>query len=263
MAVEARCYPQAAKAMSHSTVIAMLSVSLLTTGCVTSLPPPAAPERVAPSLAGRPPSAAPEGSGRVVLDAAGEPARVVEIVGSSTSGIITARGYGVVMTTTTRPLCLTPCIADLSYGSHALAFMSDADPERGSVASVDVGDHTTVMRHAMGRTTRHPALVVSGATAIGVGALGIGAGAILAHDASRGSPWTDKYGNSSRVAGDTSPGYALASLGGALLVTGAILLVLGRTEVQPGASTQWVLTEPKHGPRKDDPLPGQNVVFHN
>lgn len=102
------------------------------------------------------------GSGRVVLEAAGgEKARVVEVSGEATA-------YGYRYTTTiveTRPVCRTPCVVDLTYGSHQLVFQSMNDEARTSDVEVDVGAHPKAVLHAIGERRQNTGAAIGGGLA--------------------------------------------------------------------------------------------------
>jgi hypothetical protein len=226
------------------------------------MPAPAAPEKVVPTIMNEPGPAA-EGTGRVVLDAQGERARVIEITGTA-SGVIT-NGYASaqVMSVATRPVCVTPCIADLSYGTHELVFTSQNDDEKGSNATVDVGAKPSIFRHTMGGRVTHPAAKIGGATAVTLGGIGaltglsLFAAGALSDSATPADPTSTTATNSGD--GVKSTGLMILGVSGAVLVAGVVLLILGRDEVQPGSSTQWI-------PGADAPVTktrsnGENVLF--
>ena len=237
---------------------ACLTLASFSFACARQMPPPAAPEKVVPVLDVEPAPPV-DGSGRVVLDAQGERARVVEIVGTSSATVIGGYGYGygaaaTVVSIDTRPVCVTPCVANLPYGSHELVFASQLDANRRSHATVDVGRSTSVFRHAMGGKTTHRGARVTGIVSLVLGGVGglTGLG-LYAAGAARADTTTsiactrcDGTEPSRSAPMDTGDGFRSAGvvafgISGALLVAGTVLLILGRDEVQPGSSTQWVM----------------------
>ncbi len=123
----------------------------LTAGCgVHEIDPPQAPAAVFPAnvdVRRAPPAA---GKTRLVLDANGERASVVDVV-SSTSATAYVNGHiGVASASTTVPVCIAPCMADLTPGLHRLAFSSLDDPTRHDEVQVQVGESPKIVRHAMG-----------------------------------------------------------------------------------------------------------------
>ena len=115
---------------------------------------------------------------RVIIDANGERATVTEVVDVTTA---TAHAEGIVAhgrSETTKPICLTPCPADLKPGMHVLRFTS-VDSERMSEANLQLGDKPKVLRHAMGRTEDASALGVGAYTLVFLGAITAVTGASL------------------------------------------------------------------------------------
>src|SRR5688572_26236847 len=107
-----------------------LTAHFLTACAAERLPPPQPP---APRLAA--PVAFPEappapGTGRVVLDADGDHAKVIEVSESSATTVCPS----------------TPCVVDLPYGSHPLVFHSTTDESRASDVDLDVGPKAKAVR---------------------------------------------------------------------------------------------------------------------
>lgn len=198
---------------------------------VRELPPPAAPSKDLPTDVDMPTDESPSGMGRVVLDANGQKADVVEITGASTAYAGNVRATVVA----SRPVCTTPCVVDLTYGSHPLLFQSVTDDERASIAHVDVGPRVQVVRHEIGE--RHPP------SAIGVGGVLLTTlGMVTA--VTGGALWGGGAIASSadgRTSSLESTGQTVALVGLGAMVVGIPMLILGRPSERPGATTQWTL----------------------
>lgn len=157
-------------------------------GTVEATPPRAPAAEIPRAVEAR--TTPPEpGTTRVLLDANGDRATVEEVVERATA---TAYGSHVAVSgyaESTKPVCVTPCYADLKPGMHALRFKSMND-DRMSEAPIQVGDVPKTVRHAMGRAEL-PSVgnylasfgVILGATAaIGIGAPLWAAGEATHHD---------------------------------------------------------------------------------
>ncbi|TAK23845.1 MAG: hypothetical protein EPO40_25130 [Myxococcaceae bacterium] len=223
-------------------VVTSVTLALALGACSTRyLPAPRAPERVAPT--GVVEASAPrEGEGQITLDVVGGPARI-DLVTERTqpaSGTqvwavrgrasFTAPGPQI----TTRPLCVSPCVANLPFGQHELSFTStDDSSRRSSTGFVTVTPHPAVVRHAMGYQETHAGGVV---TAVLLSAFGVAATlagtALVAIDS---QPQAHGLG----VAGFTTLG-----VGAALVTSGIIVGVNSRPDSQPGTTVQWVPSPP-------------------
>lgn len=206
-------------------------IPLLAACGVRELPPPAAPSKELSADVDMPVDESPSGMGRVVLDANGQKADVVEITGASTAYAGNVRATVVA----SRPVCTTPCVVDLTYGSHPLLFQSVTDDERVSIAHVDVGPRVQVVRHEIGE--RHPpsAVGVGGAVLTYLGMVtALTGGALWAGGALSSSP----DGRTSPLEGT---GQTLALVGLGAMVVGIPMMILGRPSERPGATTQWTL----------------------
>jgi hypothetical protein len=190
-------------------------------GCgVRELPPPQAPSREVPVELDVPEDPPQPGTSRVILDANGERAKVVEL----TSGSLRVR-----------PLCTTPCVLDMPYGSHPLLLQSLTDAERRSRADLEVGPYAKVLRHTLGErrdggtaNTVGTSLLVVGALAATTGALFWGSGAL--------SRSLDGEPN-----GIEGTGRIVTGLGAGAMVIAIPLLLVGRPSERPGATTEWTL----------------------
>jgi len=200
------------------------------------LPPPAAPEKVLPAATEVPDEAPAAGTGRVLLEANGEKARVVEVGGAR----FESQGYRVDMLTE-RPVCsATPCVVDLPRGSHTLVFFSPTDPNRGSPVEVDAVSHPKVVRHAMGERVPHKGLKAARTASFVVGGVGVGVGSVLLL-LSSASSLSDYTGAEVSTGPTAGPGAAVLGLGLGAIAAGIVLHVLGRTEVREGTTTEWRL----------------------
>lgn len=210
------------------------------------LPPPAAPERKLTETPEVPTDATPEGAGRVVLEANGEKARVVEVSGAT----VQSYGYSFNLVAQ-RPVCAsTPCVVDLARGPHRLVFVSQADGDRGSAAEIDVSGRPKVIRHAMGERIEHGGLKTGSNTALTLGVLGaLTGGSVLAFGAIRSSSTTEPNAGSGAV----GVGGAVLGISAGVIALGVTLGILGRTEVRPGTTTEWTLDSNGNGPTKAPP----------
>lgn len=220
-------------------LVAIASLAPQLAGCGDlALPPPVAPTKVMPEVTDVPTEPVPQGGGRVLLDANGEKARVLDVSGATFSG----QGYAVSMVAS-RPLCAsTPCVVDLARGPHRLVFVSPTDPNRGSSVEIDVGSRPKVVRHAMGERIEHGALRTAGTMTMSIGGLGVltGGSILLTGLLLSGVDTTSRSTDTS--ASIVSAGGAVLGIGAGVLALGVTLGILSRTEVRPGSTTEW-LTE--------------------
>ena len=230
-------------------VAAVTALSFIA-GCSPHIvPPPAAPAKIVPVVADdRGPPA--RGNGRVILDAEGEHARVVEVVGTAMGSVSGGRRSFDLDAVIVRSVCVTPCVTDLSYGTHELVFSSEIDPEKGSTVNVEVGGGTSVLRESMGYTHIHSGLLVGGGSLVTLGVLGVFTGTVLA---AVGASHQDTGFNSDGTKRDsgmgTGPGFTVLGISATAVVAGIVLLVLGaQPETQQGSATQWRLPEPPTPP---------------
>lgn len=198
------------------------------TGCgVEQLPAAAAPAQVIPLDLDVPTDAPAPGTGRVILDTDGEPARVVVITGAAmdTSGEHSATVVGV------RPLCTTPCVVDLPYGSHPLVMHSLSDSSRQSETQIEVGARAKVFRHTLGERTDGGAPRTVGSSLMTLGILAVATGAIM---------WA--AGSAETEGGSlASNGQLVTGLGAAGVLLSVPFLIAGRPTERPGSTTQWTL----------------------
>jgi len=207
------------------------------------LPPPPAPRAIAPSVPDLHATAAPAGSGRVVLDAEPGPAEVSRVISESSFGYGSSAGFRSYRTLQplqqrqTELLCITPCVVDLPIGAHELVFRErtgDGGHARSSTAIVAVhGGEPIVVRHAIGdESISYSASYLLGWIAVSVGfattafgalTLGLGAAAKPGGQVNRDDFFT--------------VGGVIAGLGLVLDVTGVLAIVLGRPHHQNGATT--------------------------
>jgi hypothetical protein len=233
--------------MQQRSVVALALTALLASsavGCgVEQLPAARPPSRTLPAEVEMPPEPPPPGRGRVILDTDGEPASVVEITGGAvpSTGALTADVIGI------RPLCTTPCVVDLTYGSHPIVLRSMSDETHQSETELDVGARAKVFRHTLGERTDGGGLRMVGASMLTLGILAVAAGAVLwtaGSTSSRGSPSLATNGEVLTMGG----------AGGVLL--SIPFLVMGRPTERPGSTTQWSLPGTA-SPARAQPWPPQ------
>lgn len=218
---------------------ALFASALLVAGCgAQQLPPPPAPSREIPELdlPEGPPAA---GTGRVIVDTNGEKARVSEIRSVATA--VAHTGGHTTTIVDVRPLCTTPCVVDLPYGTHPLVLQSMADESRQSTAELDVGPRPKIFRHALGERTDGGTARAIGTTVMGLGAVTAVTGAILwgvgaLAESSDGRP-------SSLV----SPGQITLAAGASAMVVALPFLLFSRPTERPGTTTEWTVPD---GPRR-------------
>jgi hypothetical protein len=172
------------------------------------------------------------GTTRIVLDANGERARVTETLEKTsiygTSYSTSAAAFSGT-SFTTKPLCLTPCVVDLTPGMHALNFQSSSDPQRVGSADVQVGERRKVVRHAMGRVDKGASwhhLLASSAALLGIGAI-VGGALTL--------PFDHKEFEDHRRAGKV-----MLLAGGATLAVSIPFMIITRPTWQEGATTEFI-----------------------
>lgn len=210
----------------------LLSLALAS-GCgAERLPPPSAPPREVPKEVDIPGEPPPHGAGRVLLDANGDRAKVVEITGAATAstGRYHATFVGV------RPVCTTPCVVDLPYGSHPLVLRSTTDETRVSEIELDVGAKPKIVRHTLGERKDGGAVRTVGASVLVLGAITALTGALL---------WGvgEAALSSGNTSGLTGTGRTITAVGAGAVVLSIPLMILGRPTERPGATTEWSLPE--------------------
>ena len=216
------------------------AMGVLATGCgVQQLPAASPPAKVVPTGLDVPLDPPAAGTGRVILETNGEPAKVVEITGAATatSGRYTATIIGV------RPLCTTPCIVDLPFGSHPLVMHSVSDETHQSETELEVGARAKVFRHTLGERRDGGALRTVGSSLLTLGLVAATTGAILWAAGASNTSGSDLAGK----------GQLLTALGGAGVLLSIPLLVVGRPTERAGSTTQWNLpgsvSPPSQGPQ--------------
>jgi hypothetical protein len=208
----------------------------LATGCgVQRLPPVSAPAKVVPADVDVPPEPPAAGTGRVILETNGEPAKVIEITGAATasSGRYSATVIG------TRPLCTTPCVVDLTYGSHPILLRSVADATHQSEADLEVGARAKVFRHTLGERTDGGALRVAGGALATLGFVAALTGATLWMIGGLSSKAPD--GSGDKGASLASTGQLVTGLGVGGILLSIPFFIAGRPTERAGATTQWSL----------------------
>ncbi len=206
--------------------------------CTRELPPPAAPAQQRVELETTPEGAIPAGAGRVLLDA--EPSkgavRVVRVDRTEMS-VSTSRGYARGVAFSTHLVCAkTPCAVDLPAGSHELVFQAARDERDASSAAFDVtAGRTQVVRHAVGFVDVHGGWKALGVTGITLGGSSALVGGLLIPLASV-----------AESDGMHTAGVVMLGAGAGAIALGIASLVVGRTELQPGATTQWTLQRDGH-----------------
>lgn len=202
--------------------------ALLATGCgVEHLPPVSAPAKELPAEIDVPVEPPAPGTGRVILDTDGEPAKVVEITGTATA---TVGGYNATIVGI-RPLCTTPCVVDLPYGSHPIVMRSLSDETRLSETELEVGARAKVFRHTLGERTDGGGLRTLGSSLLTLGVLAVTTGAIL---------WL--AGTASNSGSDLgSTGQLVTGLGAGGILLSIPVLLAGRPTERAGSTTQWNL----------------------
>ena len=216
--------------------LALISVaSILTTGCGThDVPPPAYPDRSPPAIGHYPEQPPGEDKGRVVLDTPGMRANVTEITGvAHTDGSFLAAATTTVIT---QPVCTTPCVVDLPRGRHDFIFTSATDASRTSTERVDLQSKPLVVKHAVGMEVTHPWLKVGGYVSM---ILGLTSYAISIPVFAGG-----QRSDGSHADPNAQGGFIALGVGTVFTALGSLLLALGRTEMQPGATTAWTFDGP-------------------
>jgi hypothetical protein len=173
---------------------------------------------------------------RVILDANGDAATVTQIADwSSSVGTVyvggnsaTVEGYR----ESVRPICIAPCVVDLAPGLYRLRFSSrDDDDDRESVASVQVGAGSKVVRHAMGRVSSTSWVTDVAYLALALGITSAVLGGTLYGASEDGSLHTDLR----------PTGKALIGGGAAAVLIAIPLFLLDRRVVQRGTTTEFDL----------------------
>lgn len=226
-------------------ITAALALAALTAGagCATVLPTPEVAREV-PKLELPPPPPVPN-EGRVSLDVVAGRAEVREEV-STTVGRSAIAGYrGSYGGMETKPICTTPCVVNLSYGSHRLAFVPVepfSQKYQTSTMEVVIGPQPTAARVALeryetlhrGRSAGQITLVTLGGIGTLLGTICLPIGAALSAD-DGGFASDTPAGRTARV------GAGFLGVGGAMLAAGILWAVFDHVDVrQPASSIQWV-----------------------
>lgn len=215
--------------MTARSRVAVASCLLLAfaSGCGTErLPAPAAPPREVPRDVDVPDEPPAPGTSRVVLDANGDKAKVIEVTGTASAS---AGGYQAFVVGV-RPLCTTPCVVDLPYGSHPLMLRSTTDETRQSELDLDVGPKPKIVRHTLGERKDGGALRTVGASLLMLGITAAVTGGIL---------WA--VGSGAKSDGLESTGQLVTGLGAGGIGLSIPLLIVGRPTERPGATTEWTV----------------------
>jgi hypothetical protein len=202
---------------------------------VQELPAPNAPTKDVPSGIDVPATPPARGTGRVLIDANGEHARVIEVTGAFTAS---AGGQSATIVGT-RSVCTAPCVVDLPFGSHSLLLQSTKDPTRQSEEDINVGAQAKVFRHALGEQKDGGPLRTVGNTLAGLGALAALTGGILWGTGALVNSSADTSGSSRSSLDGT--GKLITAVGLGTIVLGIPFLILGRPSKRPGATTEWTL----------------------
>lgn len=224
-------------------VFSLTSVAL-GTGCTEHLPPPSPPARELPKDVDLPTDPPPSGAGRVVIDANGDRAKVVEITGAASAAAGNYRATFIGL----RPLCTTPCVVDLPYGSHPLVLRSTTDASRISELELEVGPRPKIVRHELGERKNGGAANSIGSSVLVLGAITALTGGLL---------WGlgELSSKPDQPSGLVGPGQVVTGVGAAGILLSIPLLVIGRPSERPGATTEWTLPGGSAPPAWKDPLP--------
>jgi hypothetical protein len=193
----------------------------------TTLPPPAPPARVMPSVPG--PMPAPEPNHGIVTIDADEPSTVEQVTGTYST---VADDGTVASGLTYKTVCsATPCVANLRLGPHDLELTSNLDPMHNGQTTITVGEQPSVLRYALGHNWSPP--LAPG--------LGLMIGGIAA---TFGGAFTAAFAGENNGGGLNTTGY----VGLGATVVGTVALVVGVRmimntafggTVQSGTATQW------------------------
>lgn len=228
-------------------VVSIASMQLAGCGDVR-LPRPVAPDKKLPEPPELPTEPVAEGFGRLILDANGEKARVVEVAGATVQN----QGYTFNLIAQRAVCASTPCVVDVPRGPHRLVFTSQAEADRGGVAEIDVGGRTKVVRHAMGERIEHAGLKTGSSLALTFGLIGaIVGGSVLVAGAVDSGTNNGTADASRRSSGLTSVGGAVLGISAGVMALGVTLGILGRTEVREGSTTEWTLEPSGQGPLRE------------
>jgi hypothetical protein len=205
-------------------------VAPLAAGCgVREIDPPQAPAAVfPPNVEVRHAPTAP-GTTRLVLDANGERASIVDVVSSTSASAYVNGHMGFASASTTVPVCIAPCMADLTPGLHRLAFSSLDDPTEHDEIQVQVGETSKIVRRAMGKYESNfwPHFLAGSVAYAGVTSALVG-GIMYSLDASA-ADGDKKYAGTDK--------YLL--IGGAVALVASIpVMILTRDVHQRGATTE-------------------------
>lgn len=209
--------------------VTAVSIALFASGCVHTLPPPAAPDPVVPTVEARPLA---DGQGRVLIDVTDGPTNVYRWVSADAVVGMDKDVPIVASRVTSEVLCTTPCVIDGPPGTYRLGF-----PFHGGggfdMAEVQILTEPTVYRRSLGTRRRGGGGLALGIVSTSFGGMSLACGAAflpigLTRDEGEGG------------------GFVIA--GAVTLIAGAILTALGvwgiaasPTIEQQGAEIQFTL----------------------
>lgn len=197
--------------------LSVLSLVVVAWGCgiPTILPPRTPPTQQMPPV--QVPAAPPlPGQGRVVIEATDGPMDVAVAPQQRFTG-------GTAVPMASGPLCRTPCVADIPFGSYNLYFSGlRSDSGRGDMAPLNVGEGMTVMRRAPGLYRTPPYIQVS-PILLGLGSIVLfTAGGVLVG-----------------ATPDEPTAGSVLIVGGVAMLIGAFVTAQYNAEQQDGTSTIW------------------------
>lgn len=225
--------------------IALVVSILALTGCAATLAPPPLPSRTMPAVE-LPASEPSGGAGRLIVDAAGEQAKVSRVTEILEVHVVAGRipltpKRGTIgFVRKTELLCISPCILDLRQGAHTLVFEAQDDPARTSTADVVVTARPSVVRHALGEEKPATLGYVGGFFSVFMGG-GFVLGGAMMTGISAFAAESDRFDSRRNASRGTFLAVGLVALGvGAVLTTmGVIVMQNNRPEHQDGSTVQW------------------------
>lgn len=198
-----------------------------------------------------PPEAPDVGKGRLVVDVAGEHAKVAKVVEVPVTYPLRGNAQASAHPGFIRNdelLCISPCVLDMPQGAHELAFTSLSDPERTSTADVVVSSQPAAIRHSLGRDKPVGWQYFTGfmMTLMG-GMLVTGGGAVtvigLATNGSDRQPTQNPSQHEATPTAVITVGLVMLGVGLATGAGGIALMNNNRPEHQDGATVYWPIKQ--------------------
>lgn len=148
----------------RSRVLGALISASVVCGCIVDQLPPT--QRPSQQLTAAPVDVPPTpGQGQIVFDVEQGPAQVEAITAQQVWSGTYVQGSA----TETVPICTTPCVANVPYGSHKVRFKLLRDPTYNGDEMITVGSQRSIARYNPGQNHVRVGALLGGATLVTLG----------------------------------------------------------------------------------------------